>query len=616
MHLELHIKSGSRSGEIIRLNEAGSQIEPASWVKENEVIELFLRVPSEFQSATLNLYDHRVPTTYVEYDENHINFIWKPQRLKNRSLECLFINYFGLAELSIELEDSNENKIVKCFAPLEVFASKLNAQNVEDMLSYLATLGDEQLHSLFQTTKHGAGFKEGSTSPNGSLERLEQSIDKLSFLFQHLFAKPITKLLPEQRVLQASGEEDLDDSTLGWLLDNLSVIEEVDDIDRAHFEFNNRMYKAHSVQIPILKENSNLYENQVVHGFIVTLLNEANKQLLNYNNSNSLESAFSEQMPEGYSSFFTQVNRFKKKLLGNQIVRCVRAIERLKFLKHSLDKTIPVTNYILDRPILTQKAEAQQSYRGVFIEYINWFEKSSPDWSVYQNLLAIKSIPTLFESYSYYRIGESLNNILPSIRKNQKLITTFMHDIDGNEITLVREPVYWMPKSSRSNESSYINSEGKILSKGKVKIRSSNSRYSHRSPDIVIEVRKENEPSKLIVLDAKYTYPSLAFSKYLPECTMKYVHGIHNKTNNGNLVCSMTIVHPIGDADKSFKSFHAFEYSIEGTMPVSPSLQTLGIRLDLSQDSDHLTKTLKCLLVQAGANIPEMLSIPLFVDGP
>ncbi|HCG7752846.1 TPA: hypothetical protein NJ462_001711 [Vibrio parahaemolyticus] len=613
MHLELHIKSGSRSGEVIRLNEVGSQLEPSSWVKENEVIELLLRAPAKFQSATLNLYDHRVAATYVDFDEDHTNFVWKPQRQKNRSLECLFINYFGLAELSVELEDEEESKVIKNFAPLEIFASKLNAQNVEDMLSYLATLGDEQLHSLFQTTKHGAGFKEGSTSPNGSLERLEHTIDKLSFLFQSLFSKPITKLLPEHRVLQASGEEDLDDSALGWLLDNLSVVEEVDDIDRAHFEFNDRMYKAHSVQVPVLKESSNLYENQVVHGFIVTLLNEADKQLTNYNRTGSLKSAFSEEMPEGYSSFFTQVNRFKKELLGNQIERCVRAIDRLKFLKHSLDKAIPVTNYILDRPILTQKAEAQQSYRGVFIEYINWFERSCPDWSVYQNLLAIKSIPTLFESYTYYRIGESLNNILNPTKKGQKPIGSLMHDIDGNEISLIREPTYWMPKNSRSNESLYINSEGKVLKSGKVKPRSSQHKYSHRCPDVVIEVRKENRPSKLIVLDAKYTYPTLAFSKYLPECTMKYVHGIHNRSNNKNLVCSMTIVHPMGDADESLQSFHSFDYSIEGSMPVSPSLQALGLQLGLSQDSDRLGETLKLLLKQAGVTIPENLQLPLFI---
>ncbi|HHY0380110.1 TPA: hypothetical protein ACVU3Y_001460 [Vibrio parahaemolyticus] len=613
MHLELHIKSGSRSGEVIRLNEVGFQLEPSSWVKENEVIELLLSVPAKFQSAILNLYDHQVPATYVDFGEDHTNFIWKPQRLKNRSIDCLFINYFGLAELAVELEDEEGSKVIKIFAPLEIFASKLNAKNVEDMLSYLATLGDEQLHSLFQTTKHGAGFKEGSTSPNGSLERLEHTIDKLSFLFQSLFSKPITKLLPEHRVLQASGEEDLDDSALGWLLDNLSVVEEVDDIDRAHFEFNDRMYKAHSVQVPVLKENSNLYENQVIHGFIVTLLNEADKQLTNYNRTGSLKSTFSEEIPEGYSSFFTQVNRFKKELLGNQITRCLRAIDRLKFLKHSLDASIPVTNYVLDRPILTQKAEAQQSYRGVFIEYINWFERSCPDWSVYQNLLAIKSIPTLFESYTYYRIGESLNSIL-NPTKGQKSINSLMHDIDGNEISLVREPTYWMPKNSRSNESSYINSEGKVLRKGKVTIRSSQHKYSHRCPDIVIEVRNENKPSKLIVLDAKYTYPTLAFSKYLPECTMKYVHGIHNRSNKNSLVCSMTIIHPMGDAERSFQSFHTFDYSIEGSMPVSPSLQTLGLQLSFSQDADCLRETLKLLLKQAGVAIPENLQLPLFIS--
>lgn len=613
MHLELHIKSGSRSGEIIRLSEVGSQLEPASWVKENEVIELKLKTSRKYQSAVLNLYDHRVAVNQVDFEEDHTNFVWKPKRLKNGKLECLFINYFGLAEMSIELEDEEEKQIIKNFAPLEVFASKLNAQNVEDMLSYLATLGDEQLHSLFQTTKHGAGFREGSTSPNGNLERLELTIDKLSFLFQSLFAKPITKLLPEHRVIQASGEEDLDDNALGWLLNNLSLVEEVEDIDRAHFEFNDRMYKAHSVQVPILKENSNLYENQVIHGFIVTLLNEADKQLSNYNKSGGLESKFRDEMPEGYSSFFNQINRLKKELLGSQVERCIRAIDRLKFLKYSLDKSIPVTNYILDRPILTQKSEAQQSYRSVFIEYINWFEKSCPDWSVYQNLLAIKSIPTLFESYTYYRIGESLNNLL-NPDKNQKSVSSLMHDLKGNEVSLVREPTYWMPKNSRSNESSYINSEGKTLRKGKVHVRSSQHKYSHRCPDVVIEVRKENEPSQLIVLDAKYTYPTQAFSKYLPECTMKYVHGIHNKSHNKGLVCSMTIVHPIGDALESLQSFHTFEYSIEGSMPVLPSLQALGLELGSSKDSDRLTETLKLLLKQAGVVVPESLHISRFTS--
>lgn len=605
MHLELHIKSGIRTGEIIHLNEVGSSVAPASWVKENEVLELILRAPAEFQNASLMLYDHKIEATYVEEKDNYVNFIWKPKRQKNSKLDCLFINYFGLAELSVELNDEDDNKIVKDFAPLEVFASKLNARNVEDMLTYLATLGDEQLHSLFQTTKYGAGFKEGSISPNGNLERLEETIDKLTYLLQNLVTKPITKLLPEHRVLQASGEEDLDDGALGWLLSNLSVVEEVDDINRAHFEFENTIYKANSIQVPILKENSNLYENQVVHGFVVTLINEASKQLSNYNRKDLIQSTFIEQLPDGYSSFFTQVNRFKKLLLGSQIERCLRAIDRLKFLKYSLDTAVPVSKYMVERPILTQKAEAQQSYRGIFIEYINWFERRRPDWSAYKNLLAIESIPVLFESYSYFRVVECINNIFNSSNP----ISTFLHDLEGNEISLVREPIYWMPNNSHSNESSYINSEGKVVRNEMVINRSSNSKYSHRSPDIVLEIRKENHPSQLIVLDAKYTYPALAFMKYLPECTMKYVHGIHNKSNNNTLVSSMTIIHPLGDAESSLQSYHSLDYSIEGSKPVSPSLQTLGLELSYPISSNNLTEVLKLLLKQAGVVIPERLQL-------
>ncbi len=43
MYLELHIKSGSRYGEVIRLCEVSSQVELASWVKENEVIRTIFK---------------------------------------------------------------------------------------------------------------------------------------------------------------------------------------------------------------------------------------------------------------------------------------------------------------------------------------------------------------------------------------------------------------------------------------------------------------------------------------------------------------------------------------------------------------------------------------------
>lgn len=102
-------------------------------------------------------------------------------------------------------------------------------------------------------------------------------------------------------------------------------------------------------------------------------------------------------------------------------------------------------------------------------------------------------------------------------------------------------------------------------------------------------------------MDAKYTYPSLAFEKYLPECTMKYVHGIHNNHNCLNPVQSLTIIHP--DSLTKFESFHSQDYSLKGKYPIAPSLQTLGVALEGNEIEDELLNILELLLVQAGVEI-------------
>lgn len=591
MQLEIRVLSGSRSGQVLYIEELSSNASISSWIKENEVLEIRLETVDIYYDAELLLYDHELKTTEIIEEQERIIFIWKPKIRRIGGCERLFSNYFGVAEFTVKLflkADTNPEYVK--LQPIEVLASKLNARNVEHMLKYLASLDDDELHSVFQTTKYNASFKNGLSSPESNLERLEYTFQLIHSILPEITKRPITKLLPVQRIISPTDDDIFDDSTLGWLMSNLSELNECDDIHQLHLKYRSKMYRASSLQVSELEENTDVYENWVMHGFLNFLIVEITKQLNLYENIGITNSTISGVKPEGYLSFFDQINKFRRQLLGKQISRSKILLNSATKLKFHLETHIPVNKILTQRPMLTPKAASNTAYRPIFVEFINWFEKSSPDWSVYENLFSIKSIPILFESYSYYRVAEILSIFFNSTQK----IGTYWEDSFGNEITLFREPIYWLNRNNNVSDANFINSEGLVIRDDAISERSHTHKYSHRCPDIVIEIKKSNNQRVLHIFDAKYTSDKLAFKEYLPKCTMKYVHGIHLKDSGKTVANSMNILFPCEKG--KLHCFHSDEYNVLSNNPITPSLQCIGLALDKSDHNDNLQSVIKAIL--------------------
>ncbi|HHQ4926589.1 TPA: hypothetical protein ACSP33_004313, partial [Aeromonas veronii] len=180
----------------------------------------------------------------------------------------------------------------------------------------------------------------------------------------------------------------------------------------------------------ILTENTDLYENKVLHGFVLQLTQEVNSYMRQYTSFNSPNRISYSTKPIGYSSFFDQMTTFKNILISEQIKRCNKLADSLKQIKIYLESKIPVKHAILERPIVTHKVRHNHAYRSAFIKMVEWHEKGKPDWSAYENLFAIQSIPTIFEVYSYLRTLLHLNKTFPisdiSLETNNELVTQFI----------------------------------------------------------------------------------------------------------------------------------------------------------------------------------------------
>ena len=597
MELKLNILTGRRRGRSITLlpdSEISKEIE---WVCEDEAIQFVFTVPKRCAKVTLNLYEYQIDASVVAFDEESGQTVieWNPKPAYN-SLEKIFINFFGLAQLSVTFVCEVAQEEVVEFSYIEVLATKVNARNTQWMFDYLSRFSDDVIHSMFRTTSYQGGHEgESDTPPHLTLDHIEGVIMLLQDNLPSLLHHPITKLVQETNVVNATDNDLVNDRSIGWLMSNLSVLNECDSGDDYDIEFENGYYKARSIQVQEVVNNTDIYENQVIHGFLSRLLSDTGSIAENYTKDISIRRSPREYIPNQYESFFNKMNSFKSVILQRQIDRTYHFGEKIKKMKELLNQQMPVRREIRSRPIITPKVRISPTYRTIFREIADWYEQGGIDWSAYNNLFAIKDIPSLFESYCYFRLGESLNRKFGiEIFEEGGEISTSFTDSQGIQVKLHREPRYWMPNNLNARNDTIVNIEGWNAGRYGVKKRKGGSVYSHRRPDIVIELINSMGESNLLIMDAKYTYAKKAFIEYLPKLTMKYVHGIQRKDNPDSTASSLTILYPSESPD--FKSFHHDNYSIYGNHPVSPSLQIFGLLSDNGSDGPVLDSFLERLL--------------------
>lgn len=595
------ILNGSRQGEVILLPDVSSPLQRTTpWILEDEAIEIRVSSSQPYKTATIEIYNHQIDNSKYEFDSYSgiTTLSWIP-KVDSYGPAKLFHNYFGISELVILFKDNEEDVIdLIQFQPIQVVAKNSTAKNVENMFEYLANISSEAIHSAFSATKHNIGLNEGIISPSHTIEHLTNSTNLIIESLPYILNKPITRLIPEQRILPPTGLEEIDDSSIGWLLENLSVLESCDSLESAHFVSDDEdYYRATSLRTPVLTENTDVYENWILHGFIELLIIKA-QEISIRSNIESFKS-IDQPIPDGYTSFFDKVTKFKAQLFGVQKSKIDTLIETLKNIKIHLDNNTPVTRILNQRPTFTHRAKNNHTYFNIFIDMLKWHEKGSVDWSSYENLLAIQSIPELFETYCYFRVVESVNLNLsnPSSKKNEKPDLKLSFDFDEVSLKIEREPKYWTKNHKSSSINDIINSE-EFTIKGKKFYyqRGHAGPYSNRSPDIVLDIKhKINNTRTLLVLDAKYTNKNKAFINYLPELTMKYIHGIHHKTQKSPTVTSLTILYTNQDS-KEISSFHHGDMGVFGSSTVSPNLQTLALPLGEERSHDQLNNLIHRLL--------------------
>ncbi|WP_196245034.1 DUF2357 domain-containing protein [Xenorhabdus bovienii] len=596
MKLELTILNGERVGEVIELyvHDLNNYIFP--YILENEAIEIKCLLDSEYEEVFLCLHENEIEYTNVHKDLNNDKweYVWSPKKNINQHYESFFYNYFGIAELFVLLRNDNREEVI-LFQRINVLARKMNAERVDDMLSFLARHNNDALCAFFRVTRRNAGFKDGDTPADIFFEWMEKTTNNLSQLIDAALLEPITKLTTKYQYIVPTASTNVDDQTLSWICDNIDDLYETDQEQDAILEYDDKFYSTLKIRESSLYSDSNVYENQVLHGFITTLKLAVSNLLAGFDTSekpNENNFVYGE-----YISFYNQIRKFQKRINHNKIKKCREILILLNNINGKINKMIPVKRQITGIPALTMKVKHNKAYLAIFKKIINWHRFGSPDWSTQEELLSIKSIPKLFEYYTLFYLKEIIDRFFgyAALLENEDGKLFFSYYFNKIKITLYYEPNYWMHGHKKSSESSVVNVENWTITNGKMNARSHFSKNSNRSPDFVITA-EHNELKCHYVFDAKYTSPKKGFIYYLPKLTMKYFHGLHDIKYRSKNILGLTIITP--NSATIIKHYHTDPFNVFSNNPIEPSLNVSSINPGQEFQDNFMFEKMISLIVE------------------
>jgi len=604
MELFIYINSGERKGSKICLEQL-SNIDNLEYILEDEDVTFEFTLSIEmleqgYENVKLNLHEVDFDATEVQITTEGKRFRWFNQN-KYSKKELFFRNYCGLAELSINISGYDIDDKVIIFNHVDILASKLSADRVTAMLEFLSSNDAKDISAIARITKRESGLNQDKELITSLIDKLSTYLTLIKNIIPKIIYKPITKVQPMSKVVPFNKDLYLNHDSIKWLSMNLDELVECSRFDNYDVILNKKFYKINKILVNYFTENTDIYENQVIHGFIKILIIKIDSILNEYNSKyNDLPKSYN---INGYFSLFSKISKFQYEINKNLIKKLNNFKSELLKIDNFICSKIPVSKVIISIPYFTLKVKNNNNYKIIFQKMIELKKLGSPDWSLQDELNSIRDIPKLFEYYCLLLTKKSIGHILnhnfnPLIKESYTENNTenFLsyNNLDSS-IEIYYEPKIWSDKDVDSSIPSLINSEAWILDKNKILPRNNKfigEKSRHRCPDIVIRL-KNSSVEKFVIIDAKYTNSFLSWKTYLPELAMKYIHGIHNKSGLNSTI-ALIVLNP---DDKSFtRHYLDHDYSIYGKNTVYPTLfnsildvmQSNEIETNYSQDLKQL----------------------------
>ncbi len=441
----------------------------------------------------------------------------------------IFLNYYG--ECSVEIEGFSIKEEVKVFGKINVESNKIH--NINLLLNYLLEKNHFYWSSLSLTKIEASNLPKDQENIIWILKKIEKSLAVFKNQFLPHIKEPIARLVPEYSVNSYNENSNVTEESLLWLLENPNSLENTHIQDENNLLILNRQYILHELLVQNLVENTDVLENQVIHGFLNDLSDFIGTSLLAVN-----------RVLENISS----LNDFKSQIYISYYRRLFETIKSLQIslyeINYSVNEYIPVKRAHMS---FTENSrfQSKQHYYEVYLEISKWISRKEAVYSIDELFSGAKDISKLYEVFCLFKIIDTLTEDMGYSLENSD--NPINQNDDLYELKSLRQPSINSNYTFTDKSGSFkINLYYEKLPTAITTVANGISR-GYR-PDFVLEVYEEKFSPKYIIMDAKYKKIDNITAFDYQELTLKYLHGIGLVEGGYLPALGLFILNPISDS--------------------------------------------------------------------
>lgn len=490
----------------------------------------------------------------VHIDRLFINNEWIDDNsfLRGNKAACVFLECFGVVKIEIIVDDisyvtSNIKVVMK--------EDSINS-NIINMIDYIYDNCDDYLYEEHKNSKTVTGINPSNNiSIDTKLSMINDIYDTYVKGYSILKHSAQTKLENVNKIGDFNELQSIGRNTIDYIVNHPEELEPVD--YNSGITVNKQHYQPKKTLVQSVTYSFDIYENQVVVGFLKTVirdLKDIRELVENYKKRNTTP-----YKRDGYidSSFFIYTRNVK--MLNDYLDSIDDAIVRFQKLFLSYRNILNVTEYdVISPPRYTNIFRHIMPYNIIFENISKWFSCGNYDLAKSDLLLSFVSISKIYEYFCLLKINHSLKECGYSMIKgypfkyeesryycNTVYNNTFEFFKDDISITIYYQPIIYGKLTNRDRPNGiglFRNTSISTKDPTILAIIDDNEprRGNYYNPDYLIKISKNN-CTNYYILDAKHSSTNSIERYQLPYLVFKYLFSI-STIHQGNNVDGMCIL--------------------------------------------------------------------------
>lgn len=582
----LHLKNINNSGLDLPLEI--KKDDDILYDYQEKVSDIYIHNDHQYTISVTNESYEMIPIEYLFVNNEIVddrNF------LKGLKPSFLFLECFGIVKLEVIVEGrSYITQNLKIIMREESFSKELR-----NMIDYIYDNCDNYLYEEHKYSKTSVGINQNNNvSIDSKLSLLNNIYDVYIKSYNFLKFSAQRKLINVDKIGTFNDLQSIKPDTIRYIANHPEELQPVN--YNSGIILNKQYYQPQKTLINSISYSSDIYENQIIVGFLKTIVNDLK-------NIKSTIEMHRQQLKKPYSKdgyidstyyIFTRNNKMLDEYLES-IDQSVQKFQKMFLEYKNILKVKDVT--VIGVPNFTNIFRKLNPYNTIYQEISKWFNCGNYDMTKSELLLSFITVSKIYEYYCLLKINKSIENCgyasLSSYSfkyeenkyyKNTNYNNTFVFAKEDYKLTLYFQPVINGENRKKTNAINlFRNTKISITYPHEYKnfIETKDPKHATwYTPDYLIKI-SHNNITNYYILDAKYSHPNKVVSLQLPYLVYKYLFSI-SSISNGESVSGLCLL-----CGKTQQNSYENIYDIAEKMKVTISPKAIVCSLTGTHTEDN-----------------------------